>query len=158
MCLKARARTSPNVTGDLSTPPFLSIFHVSIMSKRDGESIHRGNTRSKKHKGCKIHSTLIPDSDEEIPTPSANANSVRWVKTRVTTSGQVGSVTTSSVPLSEVADNTNGPRLEADTEHARDTILEDTMSATPVTQRKRKKENDSVSFPSFLLSHRLTTI
>lgn len=119
------------------------------MSKRDGESIHN-NTSLKKRKGLKIRATLIPDSDDE--TSNVDVDCVRWVKTRVKTSGGVGSVTTSNVPLVEAADNTNGPLPEADTECAGDTVLEDAMSPTPVTQRKRKKENDSVGLPS-LPSH-----
>lgn len=102
---------------------------------------------------------LIPDSDDETPTPNVNADCVRWVKTQVATSGDVGSVTTSSIPLVEMADDTSDPLPEADTKRATDTVLKDATSATPVTQRKqRKKENDSVSLSSFtLLSHRLTT-
>ena len=145
ICLKASfARTLYPITNH--APPLF--FHTSAMSKRGGESTGTGNPRVKKRKGVKIRTTLIPDSDEEVPTSNVNTDYARWVKTRVTTSGGVESVTMSSVPLVEVADNTNDLPPGVGTEPAADIAPDNATSATQVARRNRKKENDSVSLPT----------
>ena len=118
--------------------------HISTMSKRAGELTRKGNPKVKRHNGVKIRSTLIPDSDEESPS-STNVDCMRWVKTRVTTSGNAGSVKTSNIPLVDAPDVVDDPPTEADAPCAGDTLLEDTVPATQVTRRQRKKQNDSVS-------------
>ena len=131
-------------------------FH---MSKRGGESIHGGKPIVKKRKGVKIRSTLIPDSDEDDAPSSVNAEYIRWVKTRVTTSGQVGSITTSSVAFMDPEGTTNDPPLEANTddsplevssEQTQDIGLQGAATKIRGDQRKQRKKNDSVSFPPYL--------
>lgn len=119
------------------------------MSKRGGESVHRGKPIVKKRKGVKIRSMLILDSDDDNPPSNASTEYIRWVKTRVTTSGQVGqvrSVTTSSVAPVDLGGIADNPLLEVSTEHTEDTILQDATSEIRATRRKRGKANDSVSF------------
>ena len=126
------------------------------MSKREGESVHGGNPTFKKRKSVKARAILIADSDEENPPPNASADYARWVRTRVTSSGQVGSVTTSSVPLADVADITDEPPLEVGTVDARDMDPQGVVPKIQKVQRKRKKANDSVSLITHLRSPFLT--
>lgn len=117
------------------------------MSKRGGESNHAGKPRVKKRKGVKIRSTLIPDSDEDNPPSNVKPEYVRWVKTRVTASGQVGSVTASSVELMDLGGTNDDPPLEFNTEHeAGDVVLQGVAPKTSGTRRKKEKANDSVSY------------
>lgn len=122
----------------------LTFFHVSTMSKRGGDSIRNGYPTVKKRKGVKIRTLAIPDSDEESAPSNVTSDYARLVKTRVKASGEAGSVTTSSILLTEVADITNDPPLEVDTGFT-DTVLEDAVLTNRVTTRKRTKANDSVS-------------
>jgi hypothetical protein len=77
------------------------------MSKQGGEHI----PRVKKRKSVKFHSMVISDSDKESQPANISTDYVRWVKTCVTASGEVGSVTTSSILLMEEAAITNNPPL-----------------------------------------------
>ena len=116
------------------------------MSKRGSESIPRGNPKVKKRNGVKIRTLLIPDSDEESPPLNVDTEYARWVKTRVTTSGQAGRITTGSVPLIEAADVTDNAPLEVNNELAGDTVIGDAVPKTSETRKKQKKAaNDSVS-------------
>lgn len=127
------------------------------MLKREGASIRSGNHKVKKRKGVKIRSTIIPDSDEENPPLNANTEYARLVRTRVTASGKVGSITTSSLPIVEAAGNIPNPPPEVDVGHTIDTVAEDTtVSVFPIAQKRkkprRKRGNDSVSPPEELPS------
>lgn len=117
------------------------------MSKREGGRTQRGNPAVKKRKGVKIRTVMVPDSDDE-GTPS-NVNTTdyaRLVRTRVTPSGKVGSVTTSSVPLLEVEDIVNDTLPpDVDANHGESAVFEDAVAPIPATRKRRKKENDSVS-------------
>ena len=121
------------------------------MSKREGGPSRHGNPTVKKRKGVKIRAVIILDSDEEgPPTNPSTTDYARLVRTRVTPSGKVGNVTTSSVPLLEVQDITNYVPLEVDTNHNTDVVVaaaveDSTVAAIPTTRRRWKKANDSVS-------------
>jgi hypothetical protein len=120
-------------------------FHVSAMSKRGGESIHRGKPTIKKRKGVKIQSRLIPDSDEDTPSSNLNTEYMRTVRTRVKTSGRIGSVTVSNVAFVEPEDIMDGSPPEVSTEDAGDNVLQGTVPKTKKARRKREKANDTVS-------------
>ena len=115
------------------------------MSKRDSGSICRGKPKVKKRKGVKIRTVIAPDSDEEDSHSNITKDYARLVQTRVTASGKVGNVTTSSIPLLEVEDTTTDVQLGEDTNRVEETVIEDTVPVVPVTKKKRKKANDSVS-------------
>lgn len=112
------------------------------MSKRDSGSICRGKPKVKKHKGVKIRTVIAPDSDEEDSHSNVTKDYARLVQTRVTASGKVGNVTTSSIPLLEVEDTTTDVQLGEDTDRVEETVIEDTVPVVPVTKKKRKKAND----------------
>ena len=140
------------------------------MSKRGGESLHRGKPIVKKRKGVKIRSTLILDSDEDDAPSNVNTGYVRWVKTRVAASGQVGNVTTSSVAFVDLEGTTEDPPLEVNTdepalevntdepaqgvssEQTWDVDLQGIAPKIRGARRKQGKINDSVSFPLCLRS------
>ena len=120
------------------------------MSKRERRPTRPGNPVVKKRKGVKIRTIMVPDSDEEGSPSNVNTTDyARLVRTQVTQSGKVGSVTTSSVPLLEVEDILkNTPLPEADTDQWENAVVEDAGALTPATRKRRKKENDSVSLMS----------
>ena len=124
------------------------------MSKRGAEPTRSGNSKVKKRKNVKIRSTLIPDSDEEPPPLNVDTQYMRWVKTRVTASGD-GKVTTSKVPFSEMMSGIEDDPLLLPEVDTNDMTLEDTGRTTTATQRRRRKVNDSVSYSLalFLLSY-----
>lgn len=122
------------------------------MSKRRGESLRTGKPKVKKRNGVKIRSLLIPDSDEENPVSNVDTSYTRLVKTRVTTSGQVGRVTSRSFPFLEVKSTVNDPP-EDYANHTEDTILQIAVPKTSETRKKRKKENDSVAPLIYLRPH-----
>jgi len=114
------------------------------MSKRDGGSIRRSNPKVRKRNGVKIRTVMVPESDEEDPPSNVNTDYARLVQTRVTPSGKIGSITTSSIPLLETDDTADNVLLEpVDTDCIGETAVED-MPTIPTTQKKRKKANDSV--------------
>ena len=117
------------------------------MSKRGGEPTRGGHSKVKKRKNVKIRTTLIPDSDEETPAlPNANSEYIRWVKTRVATSGD-GSVTTSRIPLVDMPEAEDDPLLLLEEVDTDDATQEDTVRTTTTTRRRQMKSNDSVSCP-----------
>ena len=126
----------------------LSLFHTPML-KREGRPAHRGNPKVKKYKGVKIRALMVPESNEEDHTSNVKTDYAHLVQTRVTASGKVGGITTSSIPLQEVEDVTNDVLLEVHTDCAGhnigDTVIEDVVPVVPVTRKKRKKANDSVS-------------
>jgi len=118
------------------------------MSKRGGDSTYRGNTKVKKRKGVKVRVAVVSDDNEERTPQNTGTDYARLVRTRVTTSGKAGNITTSSVPLLEVEDTAKGLPTEVDTNPVGDTA-EDIPATIRTTRRKKKKANDSVSLPQF---------
>ena len=118
------------------------------MSKREGGFTH---SKVKKRRGVKIRTTIIPDSDEEDLPSNVNVDYARLVRTRVTASGKIGSVTTNSVPLLEGEEITADSSLEAGTDCAGDPVVGDVVMVVPTARRKQKKANDSVSIVEFIL-------
>jgi len=125
------------------------------MSKRGGESTR--NQKVKKRKGIKIRTTVIPDSDEEGLPVNVNTDYARLVQTRVTASGKVGSITTSSVPLLEGEEATEDFSSEADIIRASDPVVDGIVTVVQKARKKRKKANDSVSFTEWTYSQALLT-
>lgn len=119
----------------------------------------KGHPTVKKRKGVKTQTLVIPDSDEESsPSSPSNIDSdyTRLVMTHVKTSGLVMTVTTSSIPLTEVVDTTDNPTQEVDAGFAGDPTLEDAAPTTQVATRKQTKANDSVSPTKYLTLSSLT--
>lgn len=119
------------------------------MSKRGGERTR--NPKVKKRRGVKIHTTIIPDSDEEDLPSNVDVDYARLVQTRITASGKIGNITMSSIPLLEGEEITGDSSLEAGTNCAEDPVVEDVVTVVSTTQRKQKKVNDSVSIVKFIL-------
>ena len=77
---------------------------------------------------------------EEDYTSNIKMDYARLVQTRVTASGKVGGITTSSIPLQEVEDVTDNVLLEVHTDCAGDnigdTVIEDVVPVVPATRKK----------------------
>ena len=69
----------------------------------------------------------------------------RVLKTRVTTSGKVGSVTMGSLPLFEV-ENVTHNSLEQTADCYEAVAAENTIPSVTAKKKRRKKANDTVSF------------
>jgi len=91
-----------------------------------------------------IRTTHVPDSDDEGPPPNVDTEYARLLKTRVTASGEIDSVTMKTLPLFEDKD------IACDSlEPAVDCPDEVTADNTPPlmtvpAKKKRKRGNDSV--------------
>ncbi|KAF9780597.1 hypothetical protein BJ322DRAFT_1112587 [Thelephora terrestris] len=123
------------------------------MFKREGGLTHSGNPKVKKRKGVKIRTVIIPDSDEESPTPNVKMDYARLVQTHVTASGKVGSVTATSVPFVEAAEYlANGSMLDIDNDPnlASDIPIHNVVPEMQVTKMRRKRGNDSTKMKSWL--------
>jgi len=115
------------------------------MAKRPGNSTNGVSVSVKKRKGIKIQTFRVPDSeDEEDPPPNIQTEYARLLKTRVTTSGKIDSVTMKTLRLFEakdVAHDSSGPTVDFPGE----VMLENALPAeTLPAKKKRKKANDSV--------------
>lgn len=119
------------------------------MSKRGGDSTRTYATKVKKRRGVGSRRITVLDSDEEDTFPKVPSKYARVMKTRVTTSGKVERIATSSVPVYETEVNVHTlPELNID--GSVDTAVENVILAVP--KRKREKANNSVSSLIFQLS------
>ena len=129
---------------------FLSSTPPTTMSKRGEGSTRGGNPKVKKRKGVKIRTVAIPDSDGEDPPMNVCTDYARLVQTRVTASGKIGNVTTSSVPLLDEEEAAKD-LPEVDTDRAGDPVVDNIITVIPTARKKRNKANDSVSFIELVL-------
>lgn len=119
------------------SPPIFSLS-LSTMSKR-GDPTPIRTAKVKKRKGVGSRTIIVPDSDEEGPTPNEYA---QVTKTRVATSGKAEKVTMTSVPIFEAKQSITQVPQEEDAVNPADVTVENVAPA--VTAKRRRRANDSV--------------
>ena len=112
------------------------------MAKRHGDPTRGVSVNVKKRKGIKVRTVNIPDSDDDAPPMKTDTEYARLLKTRVTTSGKVDSVTMDSLPLFEIEDHN---LLEQTADYYEAAEAENTIPSVTAKKKRRKKANDSVS-------------
>lgn len=116
------------------------------MAKRHGDSTHGVVVKSKKRRGIKIRTVNILESDDEGAV-KINTEYARLLKTRITTSGKVDSVTMDSLRFVEAIGDTanSSPEqvVEGYVDGHEEVPANDAVPSTK-TKKRRKKKNDSV--------------
>ena len=114
----------------------------STMTKRHGGSTGGTNFSVKKRRGIKIRVLNVPDSDDEGPPPDVE-DYARLLKTRVTASGKIDTVSMKTLPLFEDEDihDSSEPAVVCPEE----VVVENSPPVvTMPAKKKRKKANDSI--------------
>ena len=113
------------------------------MAKRYGDSTYGVGTKVKKRKGIKIRAVNVPESDDEATPLNVDTEYARLLKTRVSVSGKVGSVTMNTLPVFEVKDIVHTDAFEP-VIYDNDGITAGNVALVIKAKRRRKKANDSV--------------